>query len=100
MTEQKVIFDKTLEYLGKNDKNRSNKSDKFYQIVITMENTTLFIETRTWGKYGTKGQSMTINHYDDYRALRSANKQLTKKRNKGYTNSVNALTRLATIADD
>lgn len=99
MAEQKVLFDVTLEYLGKNDKNRSNKSDKFYQIVVTIDGYAQYIQTRTWGKYGTKGQTKVLKFSEEWAACSSASKQLKKKRKKGYTDPVNALTRLATAAD-
>lgn len=97
--EGKTIFHERVEWLGRNFDNKSNKSDKFYEITITT-NGDSFIETRRWGRYGSKGQTKVLKHWSDYGAINSARSQLNKKREKGYTNVVAPLKRLASTMDD
>lgn len=99
MGETTEIFRERVEWLGKNHANQSGKSDKFYEIVVVEQNGH-HIETRRWGKYGAKGQVKVLTHYSEYSALRSAEDQLKKKRAKGYTRCVDALTRLASVMED
>ena len=66
MDKQEIVFQQTLEYLGKNHKNKGGKSDKFYEIVITVDNSRRYkryVETRRWGKYGATGQIKVLEHW-------------------------------------
>lgn len=93
------IFYERLEYLGRNDANQSRKSDKFYEVEV-LWNGGHYIEVRRWGRYGTKGQTKEIRHWTEYLAIDSAMKQLGKKREKGYTDAVAPLRRLASTIED
>ena len=95
------IFNERLEMLAFNPKNKSGKSNKFYQIVVEGRNDlSVYNETRRWGKYGTKGQVKIITHYGEWSALSSARSMIAKKKSKGYTKPIAALVRLATAMDD
>jgi len=100
MSEQTTIFHKRLEWLGPNSDNASRKSDKFYEITITTNGGRSFVETRRWGRYGAKGQTKVVQHSYEWSAINSAEQQLAKKRDKGYTAPVAPLKRLASLADD
>lgn len=99
MSETKEIYRDRVEWLGKNHANASGKSDKFYEVTVIAQNGH-YIETRRWGKYGAKGQVKVVTHSWETYALRSAKEQIKKKRSKGYTRCVDALTRLASVMDD
>jgi predicted DNA-binding WGR domain protein len=99
VSETKEIFRDRVEWLGKNHGNASGKSDKFYEIVIVPQNGT-YVETRRWGRFGANGQTKVLTHYSEWRAIQSAKGQISKKRAKGYTRCVDALTRLASVMDD
>jgi predicted DNA-binding WGR domain protein len=98
--EGKTIFHERVEWLGRNNANASRKSDKFYEITITTNNGAYCREIRRWGRYGTKGQTKLISHFSERSAINSARKQLNKKRDKGYTNVIAPLKRLASAMDD
>jgi predicted DNA-binding WGR domain protein len=99
MSEQ--IFHERLEWLGRNFENKSGKSDKFYEVTITVDaDGGKYTETRRWGRFGTKGQTKRLTHYSRYQAVSSARTQLEKKRDKGYTSPVAPLKRLASLVDD
>jgi len=88
-----------LEWLGANHANKSSKSDKYYEITIHEEGN-FYVETRRWGRFGAKGQTKVLTHYNKWSAFWSANEQLAKKRAKGYTRPVAPLVRLASVLDD
>lgn len=101
MDEHPPVYQDRVEWLGANFDNASMKSDKFYEIrVYAFPNGRSFYEERRWGKYGTKGQTKTIEHFTEWRAIESAKKQIKAKMKKGYTRPVNALTRLASALED
>ncbi len=101
MTEQAPVFRDRVEWLGSNHANTCGTSDKFYEVrVYAIPNGRSFYEERRWGRYGTKGQTKTIEHFSEWRAMESAKKQIKAKEKKGYTRPVNALTRLATAMED
>ena len=101
MDEQAPVFQDRVEWLGANYNNASMASDKFYEVrVYAIPNGRTFYEERRWGKYGAKGQTKTVEHFSEWRAVESAKKQIKSKLNKGYTRPINALTRLATAMED
>jgi len=100
MSDKGTIFHERVEWLGRNFDNASGKSDKFYEITITWNGGRTYVETRRWGRFGSKGQTKILEHWSKYQALNSARSQLRKKRDKGYTDVVAPLTRLASAADD
>jgi predicted DNA-binding WGR domain protein len=100
MSEEKTIFHERVEWLGRNHKNASGKSDKFYEITVLWNGGHSYVETRRWGRYGSKGQTKVLRHYGEWSALNSARSQLAKKRDKGYENVVAPLKRLASAMDD
>jgi len=95
-----AIFHERVEWLGRNYENKSSKSDKFYEITIESNGGRTYTETRRWGRWGTTGQTKEIPHRLLHRAISSARDQLSKKRDKGYTNVVAPLKRLASAMDD
>lgn len=100
MSNEGTIFHERVEWLGRNYGNASGKSDKFYEITVAWNGGYTYVETRRWGRYGSKGQTKVLQHSGEYRALDSARSQLSKKRDKGYTDVVAPLTRLASAAED
>ena len=99
-TEHDYILDERLEWLGVNHANQSGKSDKFYAVTLHQDSGGDYIETRRWGRYGTKGQSKVLRHLFKFDAVRSASNILIKKRSAGYTRPVAALKRLAHLMDE
>lgn len=95
-----MIFSERVEWLGSNHSNASGKSNKFYEVVVETDTQGRFLEQRRWGKYGTRGQTSEIVHWNERQALASARAQIRAKLSKGYTRPVDALTRLAHQLED
>lgn len=93
------IFFERVEWLGPNEANTSRKSDKFYEVEVTVSGAQ-YVETRRWGRYGAKGQTKVVTHYYKESAVRSAKEQIRAKLDKGYTRPVAPLVRLASVADE
>jgi predicted DNA-binding WGR domain protein len=96
-----------VEWLGANHANKSGKSDKFYEITITPETEQQWGDGWWWrvvaryGKFGTKGQTKDYGiHHSQNTARYVARRILDKKLAKGYTEPVDALTRLARVMED
>ena len=105
MMDGTIVYQTTVEYLGTNSKNKSGKSNKFYEVTIyehrpTQQGKQFSIVSR-WGKYGTTGRrEKNASFFGLDWAIATANGFINKKRKKGYTDPVNALTRLATAMED
>jgi len=99
MSEEKIIFQERLEFLGSNYKNASGRSDKFYECFVTVYRGRCIVQRR-WGRFGAKGQSKEERYYSEYTALEKARELLAKKREKGYTSPVAPLKRIASVLDD
>lgn len=99
MSNENTLYQDRVEWLGANHANQSGKSDKFYEVTVAQVGER-FVELRRWGRYGAKGQTKTLTHYSEYSATQSAKAQIEKKRAKGYTRPVDALSRLASVMDD
>jgi predicted DNA-binding WGR domain protein len=87
------LYRRYLEYVGVNYKNKSGKSDKFWEVAV-FKRDSAYVVVRRWGKYGKKGQVKEGRCWSKHAAKRKARELKHKKREEGYTKEIDVITRL------
>jgi len=102
--EREPVFHKYLELVGPNPKNVSGKSDKFWEVAVFPRETRhgvtahdVYDVVMRYGRHGAKGRVIADEGWTKDGAIRAAKVKAQKKRDKGYTKEIDAITRLGNL---